>query len=565
MKLDPISLVFVVCCIRMNGVFGTAYFTTKPPPLQYVLQGTNAIFGWDYNRGSSGELLTGTWGVDGSGSYCMLKLKQTSGYSLFFCHGYSLRDKATMVLQNVSVNMTAKYFCQLVFSVPNQVTMTSTASLNVVRRLPTFTMLPTQQNLGIEGGRDVIISTEVVGDYPPVIQWYRNDALVNTSLYPNSSRLVGTNAQNETIVQSNLTIKSPTRNSGGRFMARAVFGTHSPAANTSFSIQIWYGPEKLSISSSKSGMGIAQGQSVIVTCSATSFPPSRYTFYRNGTVVLENSTSGILTISSFTRNDIGNYSCFVENEVSNGTISGVWFFFVEEPPTTTTTRKPTLSSTTDGEALTTTKSSNVTSSPGNRTSAADESIPWWVWLAVGLALLLIISIVIIVIFYIKRRRTKKKSSKGNVMKFSKGIDLDSYIQNTNYPPGYEDAVQREAKMQNGFASNDMQVDGDPGKTNLGIRFESEHDLIEHYRKGPETEDEFDDVDFKDHDPFEDDEVRITDHDPFESDYREARSFDNGVFEHDDEVYKENSESERDSEKNPDLFVNVNQDFIQYEI
>ena len=88
----------------------------------------------------------------------------------------------------------------------------------------------------------------------------------------------------------------------------------------------------LSISSSKSGMGIAQGQSVIVTCSATSFPPSRYTFYRNGTVVLENSTSGILTISSFTRNDIGNYSCFAKNEVSNATISGVWFFFVEEPP-----------------------------------------------------------------------------------------------------------------------------------------------------------------------------------------------------------------------------------------
>ena len=100
-------------------------------------------------------------------------------------------------------------------------------------------MLPTQQNLGIEGGRDVIISTEVVGDYPPVIQWYQNDALVNTSLYPSSSRVVGTNAQNEKIVQSNLTIKSPTRNSGGRFMARAVFGTHSPAANTSFTVQIW--------------------------------------------------------------------------------------------------------------------------------------------------------------------------------------------------------------------------------------------------------------------------------------------------------------------------------------
>ena len=89
------------------------------------------------------------------------------------------------------------------------------------------------------------------------------------------------------------------------------------------------GPENLQISSSKSGMGVVDGQSVNITCTAVSNPPSTFTFFHNNSAVLTGSISGVLTISSFGRNDSGNYSCMAINRVGNATVEGVWFFYVE--------------------------------------------------------------------------------------------------------------------------------------------------------------------------------------------------------------------------------------------
>ena len=76
-------------------------------------------------------------------------------------------------------------------------------------------------------------------------------------------------------------------------------------------------------------MGVLDGQSVTVTCSADSNPPSKFTFFHNNSVVIKNSTSGVLMIPSFSRNDSGNYSCMAANEVSNATVDGVWFVYAQ--------------------------------------------------------------------------------------------------------------------------------------------------------------------------------------------------------------------------------------------
>ena len=76
-------------------------------------------------------------------------------------------------------------------------------------------------------------------------------------------------------------------------------------------------------------MGVSDGQSVTVNCSADSNPPSNFTIFHNNSVVVKNSASGVLTILSFSRNDSGNYSCMATNEVSNATVDGVWFVYAE--------------------------------------------------------------------------------------------------------------------------------------------------------------------------------------------------------------------------------------------
>ena len=93
-------------------------------------------------------------------------------------------------------------------------------------------------------------------------------------------------------------------------------------------------PENIRLTSSKSGMGISHGDSVTIRCTAASNPEPRYTIYRNQTVLLNNSSSGVLTIASFSESDSGNYSCMAKNAVNSSTTDGVWFTYVKPIPTT---------------------------------------------------------------------------------------------------------------------------------------------------------------------------------------------------------------------------------------
>ena len=155
------------------------------------------------------------------------------------------------------------------------------------------------------------------------------------------------------------------------------------------------------------------------------------------------------------------------------------------------------------------------------------------------------------------------------MHFSKkGFDIDTYIVNTNYSLGYENKVgSHDVDAEKGADKNDSFQKPVPeeAREKLGMKFESEHDLIEHYRRRPE---EYDDVDFKDCDPFGDDDtdsVRFAD--PYASDYKDPLSFHNEALEPDDidDMVKVRTNSDKESEKDSELFKDLGEDIIQYDI
>lgn len=153
------------------------------------------------------------------------------------------------------------------------------------------------------------------------------------------------------------------------------------------------------------------------------------------------------------------------------------------------------------------------------------------------------------------------------MRFSKkGFDIDNYIVNTNYSRGYENerGVDEERQVGNGAVTNKPETEEEM-KDRLGYKFESEHDLIEHYRQRPE---EYNDVDFKDHDPFEEDDIDSGQlQDPYASDNKDPMAFENDIFEPDDvdDMVKVKSESDKESDKESALFQDLGEDIIQYDI
>ena len=154
----------------------------------------------------------------------------------------------------------------------------------------------------------------------------------------------------------------------------------------------------------------------------------------------------------------------------------------------------------------------------------------------------------------------------------KSFDIDSYIKNSTFEYGYEhqNGANSEPKQTREMPVDEPPPDPETAKVNLGMKFESEADLLEHIRKGPEEEFE-DDVDFKDYDPFESDDDNPDDVtfgsgsvDPFTTEMKDPYAFDNDTYQP-EETYKVNSESEKGSEREPELFVNLHDDIILYNI
>ena len=111
--------------------------------------------------------------------------------------------------------------------------------LFIAGKAPTF-LSPKPNVTIIEGSTNVVISINAAGDYLPLIAWYKNNALVNTTLYPTSSKQIPNSGSSDAIAQSNLTILSPKREiNSNELIAKATYGSHSPTSSTSIKLIIW--------------------------------------------------------------------------------------------------------------------------------------------------------------------------------------------------------------------------------------------------------------------------------------------------------------------------------------
>ena len=144
---------------------------------------------------------------------------------------------------------------------------------------------------------------------------------------------------------------------------------------------------------------------------------------------------------------------------------------------------------------------------------------------------------------------------------------------TSYPSGYENHVESSVDMTDGQKATNRErsidsPDPEAARASMGKKFESEHDLIEHCRKRPGDDGEDDDVDavdFKYYDPFEGDPMdKIEYRDPYTEDFDDPLGFDNQVYQ-DDDIVKVKSESDKESEKEQELFTDLGEDIVQYDI
>ena len=158
----------------------------------------------------------------------------------------------------------------------------------------------------------------------------------------------------------------------------------------------------------------------------------------------------------------------------------------------------------------------------------------------------------------------KKGSAGASKNDSMNIDIDNYIMTKNYPSGYENQVELPVDEQKD-ANRERSIDNpypEEAKTNLDMKFESEHDLIEHWKQRPE---DHDDIDFKNYDPFEEDDTDGIEYgNPFAEVSDDPMAFDNEVYQEDD-IVQVKSESEKGSDKEPELFTESDNDIVMYDI
>ena len=117
--------------------------------------------------------------------------------------------------------------------------LNTTIFLFFVDKAPIFTASPAI-SIVTEGDSFATLTVEAAGDYEVSVTWYKDNAILNGSLFIPSSRQLGTNANSDTMVQSNLTIASPRRKMNNYvFVAKAAYGSHSPTSMSNISLIVW--------------------------------------------------------------------------------------------------------------------------------------------------------------------------------------------------------------------------------------------------------------------------------------------------------------------------------------
>ncbi|KAA0703160.1 Carcinoembryonic antigen-related cell adhesion molecule 5 [Triplophysa tibetana] len=224
-----------------------------------------------------------------------------SHYSWYF-NGSRVWERSVYITGALLVNNRGQYTCSAMNNITGQI---SNASMELTVIVPVTAITVNVNNQQPVFNQSFTLTCNVVGDFYS-IYWMKNGG----RLLPNNRNIFSSN-------NSTMTINQLALNDSGHYQCSAW----SPVSNMTslaYNLTVNYGPWNTAISGSPVG---AVGSSVTYSCSATSQPPSQYSWFFRGSKM---SDSSVYVISNLTMNSGGQYTCMAYNNItrisSNATV-----------------------------------------------------------------------------------------------------------------------------------------------------------------------------------------------------------------------------------------------------
>ncbi|XP_036435737.1 carcinoembryonic antigen-related cell adhesion molecule 5-like [Colossoma macropomum] len=241
-----------------------------------------------------------------SGSNITLSCSADSSPPVLFYwsyNGMSLNKTGqTLQLLNASQNKTGPYTC----TAHNTVTLRYTTATKTVRIIDAVSAAEvTAVNDVPIFNMSFALTCEVLGPVDSVY-WMKN------GLYLYSDSKVSLSNQNKTLSFSRLALSD-----NGKYQCVAS-NTVSNKTSMAYTLAVNYGPWNVSIS----GPAIAQkDSSITLNCSASSQPPSDYSWYYNGSQVAKGA---VYKTGPLSLNSSGEYTCIAHNNITGNNGSATW-------------------------------------------------------------------------------------------------------------------------------------------------------------------------------------------------------------------------------------------------
>ncbi|XP_030852497.1 hemicentin-1 [Strongylocentrotus purpuratus] len=188
-------------------------------------------------------------------------------------------------------------------------------------------------------GQNVSVQCNVTGFPHARILWYKRNGNESEQIM-NSSHTVITNMYSERVSWSRLDIDSLNVSDNGMYQCEAT--NVNQQVSTNFDLVVHAPPRITSVHPAVRTAHV--GMDLVFECTATGFPPPKFTWFRNGRAIprignthFNEGWDGILTIDSLIESDAGNFTCQAFNDVgyeySNTTRLDVFgIYFIERAP-----------------------------------------------------------------------------------------------------------------------------------------------------------------------------------------------------------------------------------------
>ncbi|XP_062321575.1 carcinoembryonic antigen-related cell adhesion molecule 1 isoform X3 [Osmerus eperlanus] len=247
---------------------------------------------------------------------CSAQSNPNATYQWSF-EGQSLNQGGTqLLLGNSKQTQTGNYTC----SAQNSVTRRSASVTTMIRIVePISAVMVNSAGKQPIQNQSFTLSCNVSGpaDY---IHWMKNNQMISDASVTDFS-----------VVNKTLTINSVQRSDNGNYSCEA-FNAVSNKTSNPYSLLVNFGPEM----PVTNGRALAlTGQNVTLTCSASSQPPSTYTWVFNGSQV---ATGSVYEFVPLTSHNNGEYTCMAFNNITNKNSTASQKLTVIEPVTMATVK-----------------------------------------------------------------------------------------------------------------------------------------------------------------------------------------------------------------------------------